>query len=194
MELLSFLNQTPSALDQEAAKLLADAWHVEHVAKQSCVAMQGVANSKEIIVLDGRLTSTISDPDGRAVCVGFYEGPSVITPNVARTRNGISLVSINAHTDALIARMERAALTELMLASEPIREWANGILQNELAYKAEKEWCLAAFGGAGRLAWFRKSHPGYEERFSHSLIASFLGMTPVTLSRLRGAENDEATE
>lgn len=193
MELSAFLSQTPSALDKAAAKLLASAWHVEHVAKDSCIAMQGAANTKETIVLDGRLTSTISDPDGRSVCVGFYASPCVITPNVARTRDGISLVSINAGTDALIAQMESAALTELMLVSEPIREWANGILQNELAFKAEREWCLAALGGADRLAWFRKSHPNYEDLFSHTLIASFLGVTPVTLSRLRGAEKDIAT-
>ena len=192
MELSAFFGRPPNPFDQDTAKLLASAWHVEHFAKGSCIVQQGAANSMETIVLDGRLTSTISDPDGRAVCVGFYAGPSVVTPTVARTRHGISLVSINAITDALIARMESAALTELMLNSEPIREWANGILQDALAYKADREWCLAALGGAERLAWFRKTHPRHEKLFSHSLIASFLGVTPVTLSRLRGAERDNA--
>ncbi|MBO6920178.1 MAG: Crp/Fnr family transcriptional regulator [Rhizobiaceae bacterium] len=159
--------------------------------KESCVVNQGAKNSTEIIVLDGNLSSTISDPEGRSVCVGFYSSPQVVTPNVARTRNGVSLVSINANTDSLIAQMEAAKLTELMLASEPIREWANGILQRELAYKAEREWCLSALGGADRLAWFRKTHPQHEELFSHFLIASFLGVTPVTLSRLRNLGTDK---
>lgn len=171
--------------------LLASAWQVKHVTKESCVINQGAKNSTEIIVLDGHLSSTISDPGGRSVCVGFYAGPRVVTPNVARTRNGVSLVSINANTDALIAQMEAAELTKLMLVSEPIRGWANGILQRELAYKSEREWCLTALGGADRLAWFRKTHPQHEELFSHFLIASFLGVTPVTLSRLRNLGTDK---
>lgn len=188
MELSAFLSCPPSKLDQDAAKLLASAWQVKHVTKEHCVVAQGAQDTMEMIVLDGRLSSTISDPDGRAVSVGFYAGPCVITPAIARTRDGISLVSLIANTDALIALMDGAALTELMLTSEPIREWANGILQHELARKAEREWCLAALGGADRLAWFRKTYPRHEELFSHSLIASFLGVTPVTLSRLRGAQ------
>ena len=186
MELSGFLKRPPSPLHNEAANRLASAWETKHVAKESCVVDQGAESSLEVIVLDGHLSSTISDPDGREVCVGFFAGPKVITPAIARTRDGISLVSLIANTDALIAQMESTALTELMLKSEPIREWANRILQHELARKAEREWCLAALGGSDRLAWFRKTHPDHEELFSHTLIASFLGVTPVTLSRLRG--------
>ena len=188
MELSKFLICPPSSLDNKTANRLASAWEIKHVTKESCVVAQGAEGSMEFIVLDGHLSSTISDPDGRAVCVGFFAGPKVITPAIARTRDGISLVSLMANTDALIAQMDSAALTELMLTSEPIREWANGILQHELARKAEREWCLAALGGSDRLAWFRKTHPNHEELFSHSLIASFLGVTPVTLSRLRGVQ------
>lgn len=194
MDLSTLLTCPSNALDKDAAELLASAWQVRHVAKDSFIAQQGAADGLETIVLDGRLTSTISGADGRAVCVGFYVGPCVVTPAVARTREGISLVSIQANTDTLIAQMESSALTELMLTSEPIREWANGVLQQELAFKADREWCLAALGGADRLAWFRKTYPFHEELFNHSLIASFLGVTPVTLSRLRGAESGSARD
>lgn len=146
----------------------------------------------EHIILDGRATSQISDPEGRAVCVGFHAGPSVVTPNVARTSDGNSRVSIEATTDALVAQIDSRALTDLMLALQPVREWANGILQLELARKADREWCLSALGGADRLTWFRQGFPRHEDLFSHYLIASYLGVTPVTLSRLRNAERDTA--
>ena len=194
MDLLTFLNSSPSALDHDTARAFAAAWRVEHVEKGRCISMQGEPDPMEHIILDGRATSQISDPEGRAVCVGFHASPCVVTPNVARTRNGISLVSIDVISDALIAQMDSRALTELMVASEPIREWANGILQQELARKADREWCLSALGGADRLAWFRKGFPSHEGLFSHYLIASYLGVTPVTLSRLRGAERDTALD
>lgn len=194
MDLLTFFTSSPSALDKDTARVFAAAWGVEYVEKGRRIATQGEPDPMEHIILDGRAASQITDPEGRAVCVGFQAGPCVVTPNVARTRNGISLVSIDVIAGALVARMDSRALTELMLASEPIREWANDILQHELARKASREWCLAALGGADRLAWFRKDFPHHEDLFGHYLIASFLGVTPVTLSRLRGAERNMAIE
>lgn len=190
MDLLSFFTSSPNALDKDSAREFAAAWSVEYVKKGRRIATQGEPDLLEHIILDGRATSQITNPEGRAVCVGFHAGPCVVAPNVARTRNGTSLVSIDVIADALVAQMNSRALTELMLASEQIREWANGILQQELAFKADREWCLAALGGADRLAWFRKDFPHLEGLFGHYLIASFLGVTPVTLSRLRGAERD----
>ena len=192
MDLLTFLSSSPSALDKDTAREFAAAWGVEYVKKGSRLATQGEPDPMEHIILDGRAASQISDPDGRAVCVGFHAGPCVVTPNIVRTRNGTSLVSIDAITDVLVAQMDNRALIELMLVSEPIREWANGIMQQEQVRKADREWCLAALGGADRLAWFRKAFPRHEDLFGHYLIASYLGVTPVTLSRLRGAERDTA--
>ena len=194
MDLLTFFTSSPNALDKDSAREFASAWSVEYVEKGRRIATQGEPDLLEHIILDGRATSQITDPEGRAVCVGFHAGPCVVAPNVARTRNGTSLVSIDVIADALVARMDSRALTELMLASEPIREWANGILQQELARKADREWCLAALGGADRLAWFRKDFPRHEGLFGHYLIASFLGITPVTLSRLRSAKRDTAVD
>jgi CRP-like cAMP-binding protein len=194
LDLFTYLTCPPNALDKDTAREFAAAWSVEYVEKGLRIATQGEPDPFEHIILDGRATSQITDTEGRAVCVGFHAGPCVVAPNVARTRNGASLVSIDVNADALVAQMDSRALTELMLASEPIREWANGILQQELARKADREWCLAALGGADRLAWFREGFPRYEGLFGHYLIASFLGVTPVTLSRLRGAELDTALD
>ena len=188
MDILTFFARAPSALDKETARAFATAWSVKSVEKGRRIATQGEPDHMEHIILDGRATSQISDPEGRGVCVSLSAGPCVVTPNVARTRNGTSLVSIDVLTDVLVAQMDSRALTELMLVSEPVRDWANGVLRNELGRKADREWCLAALGGSDRLVWFREKFPGYEQIFAHSLIASFLGMTPVTLSRLRGQE------
>ena len=194
MDLFAYLTCSPNTLDKVTARKFAAAWSVELVEKGRRIATQGEPDPFEHIILDGRATSQISDAEGRAVCVGFHAGPCVVAPHVARTRNGTSLVSIEVVADALVAHMDSRTLIELMLTSEPIREWANGILQQELARKADREWCLAALGGADRLAWFRKDFPHHEGLFGHYLIASYLGVTPVTLSRLRGAERGTAIE
>lgn len=158
--------------------------------KGAQLSWQEQPETKEYILLEGCLTSSICDEEGKEVCVGFYMGPCVVTPNIARTRDGLSLVSIAATTDATLASIASEHLTELMLASEPIRNWANAVLRDALSKKAEREWCLAALGGAERLNWFRQTYPGYEDIFTHSSIASFLGVTPVTMSRLRASDRN----
>jgi CRP-like cAMP-binding protein len=188
MDLLTFLMQSPDLSERTGAAQFAGAWSTRCVAKGTHIIRQEEPETNEIIVLDGCFASRIYDPEGLEVCVGLYVGPSVLTPHIARTRDGLSLVAVEAVTDATIATMDKDMLTNLMIASEPVRNWANGVLRKELGQKADREWCLAALGGSDRLAWFREKFPGYEEIFTHSLIASFLGMTPVTLSRLRSQE------
>jgi CRP-like cAMP-binding protein len=149
------------------------------------LAWQEQPETDEYILLEGCLASSICDQQGKEVCVGFYVGPCVVTPNIARTRDGVSLVSIAATTDASLAMIDSDVLSNRMISSEPVRNWANGVLRDALSRKAEREWCLAALGGAERLKWFRQAYPSYEDIFPHTLIASFLGVTPVTMSRLR---------
>lgn len=185
MDLRTFLMQSPDLSEGGSVDGFASQWSRERVIAKMHVVRQEDANTDEIILLDGQLASTICDPDGKEVCVGLYVGPCVVTPIIARTRAGLSLVSVTATTDAMIARIDSDALTQLMITSETIRHWANGALRGALSQKADREWCLAALGGSDRLAWFRETYPNFEDIFNHTLIASFLGVTPVTLSRLR---------
>ena len=166
---------------------LTAAWTPQFAEKGRQLACQGQHAADEILVLDGRVVSLITDAEGRGVCVGFCVGPAIVAPQISRTRDGVSLVTLQVAADATLARMPAQALLDMMLESADIREWANGILRDELSRKTDREWCLAALGGADRLAWFRDRYPDHEAQFPHSLIASYLGMTPVSFSRLRAA-------
>ena len=63
-------------------------------------------------------------------------------------------------------------------------------LYNKLLIRALNEhWrlkqVLNSYTAVQRYQWFLEEYPGLIERVSNKYIASFLGMTPVTLSRLR---------
>jgi len=187
MDLRTFLMQSPDLSEAACADDFASDWKRKRLKRGMHLTRQEQPETDEFILLEGCLVSSICDQDGKEVCVGFYVGPCVVTPNIARTRDGVSLVSIAATTDALLARIDSDLLSNRMIASEPVRNWANAVLRDALSRKVDREWCLAALGGAERLTWFRQSFPGYEDIFTHALIASFLGITPVTMSRLRAS-------
>ncbi|MCF2904198.1 Crp/Fnr family transcriptional regulator [Octadecabacter sp. CECT 8868] len=190
MDLRTFLLQSPDLSGGVCADEFSSDWERVRLNKGAHLTRQEDSETGEFILLSGRLVSSICDQGGKEVCVGLFVGPCVVTPNIARTRDGLSLVSMVATTDALLARIDSDELTNWMVSSEPVRNWANGILREALSRKADREWCLAALSGAERLVWFRQEFPSYESTFSHSLIASFLGVTPVTMSRLRGKRQE----
>jgi CRP-like cAMP-binding protein len=185
MNLKSFLEQSAELFEFGGINDFASSWTSMSFEKGGRILEQGQPETGEFVLLRGALTSSICDQDGKEVCVAFDVGPSVVAPNIARTRNGSSLVTMVATSDVTLARIDAELLASLMIASEPIRNWGNGVLRDALGQKVDREWCLAALGGAERLSWFRQAFPDYESIFKHTLIASYLGITPVTMSRLR---------
>lgn len=185
MDLHRLIQEIGADLSGVALEQLAKQWRPGWVEKGTILARQGEKDVREFMILDGRAVSQISDYEGRDICVGLHTGPGLITPHIARTRKGTALVSLEVTVDSVIAEMDTNVLMRLMREQSEIRDWANHILREELARKTDREWCLAALNGSERLDWFRDRYPKHESMFSHGWIASFLGMTPVSLSRLR---------
>jgi CRP-like cAMP-binding protein len=185
MNHLKTVEELLTDLPTEHREMLLDAFGIRTSPVGGYLSNQGEREENEYILLRGRARSLVTDAEGNEASLNLYAAPIVITPNMARTSDGYSLVDIEVLDDAVIATMPAERLMDLMVSFESIREWGNTLMREELTRKVGREWCLAALSAPQRLEWFRKNHPGYEEHFAHFHIASYLGMTPVTLSRAR---------
>lgn len=177
----------PAGLPADTARRLAALFGQEVAAKGSVICQQGAPEQREILLLTGAMVSLICDTDGREVCTGLHQGPTVLPPHIARSQDGRSLIEVRALKDSTVATIAATDLEAEMLRDGDVRIWANGIMRAEITRRAQREWALAALPASERLVWFRKAHPDHEALFPHTFIASYLGMTPVTLSRLRKA-------
>ena len=144
-------------------------------------------NRSEYLLLRGLLRSFIVDVEGKEVTVAFHQGPGVITPWLARTDGAISLVTCEALQASNLVRFPATALMELMVQNETARRWGNHVMQAELVRRTHREWSLAAEPAAQRLTRFREEYPTVEPLVTSPIVASYLGITPVSLSRLRTA-------
>ncbi len=176
-----------SNLGTAALSELSEAFTLHAFKGGTSLSRQGEVDEIEYLLLSGRARSLVRDADGREVTLGLFDGPMILPPNLARTSKGLSLVDIETLDDVVVAKLSTQKLMKKMVQSTEIRDWGNQIMQNELTAKVEREWCLAALPARERLDWFRVNYKGFETRFSHAFISSFLGMTPVTLSRLRNS-------
>ena len=182
---LKTIEELMTELPDKDRETLVNAFEIRNWPIGSYMSSQGERDENEYFLLSGRARSVVTDAEGTEVNLNLYAAPIVITPNMARTSGGCSLVDIEILDDAVTATMPAAQLMDLMVKFESIREWGNNVMREELTRKVGREWCLAALSARQRLEWFRKVHPGYEALFAHFHIASYLGMTPVTLSRAR---------
>ena len=179
-----------AALDRDAFEAVLSATRCKTHAPGELVIAVGESEPHEYFVLSGILKTFVGDAQGREVTLAFHIGPSTLTPSIARVENNRSRVNCIAMTEARVAKFPAGRLVECMVASPSIQRWGDTVLRAELVRRADREWSLAAQSAAERLLQFRLDHPGLEDRIAHHHIASYLGVTPVTLSRLRAQLKD----
>lgn len=155
------------------------------VAKNEVFIRAGQRNHSEYIVLNGYCRSHVLNPDGDEITLSFYREKSILPPHIIRTRAGVSLLNFQALTPLELVEFDAGAFVHLMINNLEIRELGNTILKNELIRKTEKEIALASKTAKERLALFREEFAPLENAIPHPYIASYLGITNVSLSRLR---------
>lgn len=143
-------------------------------------------NNKEYFILDGICRSYLINPEGDDITISFFTQSSIISPFSTRTENEISVLNFQALTELKIATIDSGIFEKLMLENKEIRNFGNTVLRNELKQKISKEIGLASLSAKERLLTFRKDYPNLENRIPHTIIASYLGITNISLSRLRG--------
>ena len=146
---------------------------------------QNQRNSKEYFILNGICRSYLYSPEGEEITLSFFSDKSILSPFMSRTINGKSILNFQALTDLKLGAMDASKFENLMVDNLEIRDFGNTVLRNELKEKIEKEIALASTTAAERLKKFRKKHPMFENLIPHHTIASYLGITNISLSRLR---------
>ena len=87
--------------------------------------------------------------------------------------------------DSKLAVFPTQDLMQLMNEYRGIEVWAHSILQRELLQRVKKEIDQNSLLAKERLSQFRIQYPTLENLIPHPYIASYLGITNVSLSRLR---------
>jgi CRP-like cAMP-binding protein len=142
-------------------------------------------DEKEYFVISGICKSYLINPEGEEITISFFLADSILSPNSTRVSNNISSHYFKALTNLEIASINAVAFEKLMIDNIEIREFGNRVLQMELISKVEKEIGLASLTAKERLIKFRLKHRLLENLIPHKDIASYLGITNISLSRLR---------
>ncbi|MFT5821633.1 MAG: CRP-like cAMP-binding protein [Crocinitomix sp.] len=158
---------------------------IETVPKESHFIKSNKANTFEYFLLSGICRSFVPNQNGTLISIAFFQEKSVITPHIIRTEDGISSLDFETLTACEIAILNAKDFLDLMIRNIEIRTFANTVLQQELKQKVSKEISMASLNGKNRLLELRQIYPNIENLIPHEMIASYLGITTISLSRLR---------
>ena len=134
----------------------------------------------------GVVTSSEIHQNGKANCLGVFFEPGEILVGGLGPGSPYSPINAVARTACEVYELPMSDLYQIMGEySETILMFYNQILLKEY----EKQWqiknMLYLETAEERYKWFLIHYPGVIDKISHELIASFLHMSPVTLSRVR---------
>lgn len=172
-------------VSEASLELICDLIEIEVYEKGAVFIDRGKKNNKEYFVYEGVCRSFLLSPEGEEVTISYFLEGGVLSPNKTRTANQISHLNFQALTKLTVASLNADQFEQLMINHLDIREFGNMVLQYELLAKVEKEIALASLNGREKLLLFREKYHFLENLISHADIASYLGITNISLSRLR---------
>ena len=146
---------------------------------------KGRRNLNEYFLLEGVCKSYLINPEGEEITISFFNEKSLLSPYTTRTQGEISVLNFQALTNIKLATIDAKAFEKLMIDNLEIRNLGNTVLRVELSKKVDKEIGLASLTAKERLLKFREQFPMLENLIPHTDIASYLGITNISLSRLR---------
>ncbi len=191
-ELNEAQRQAVVAIAEKIAPLPADAFDAllttmryQPLQEKDLLLTMGRQNNAEYFLLDGILRFYILSPDGHDVTLNFFVGPCALSPSIARSVDGASQVSCEALVQSKVVQLHNDDLIVSMMAQPEIQRWGDAVMRTELVRRMQREITLASKAAKQRLEQFRQEFAGLEDLVPHYMIASYLGITPVTLSRLR---------
>ena len=179
------IDKYSSSLTQKSRAAFAALCNKRIVACGSYLLKPQQPDQSEYILLRGIVRTFLLNTEGKEITLSFFEENTILPPYVTRTEKGKSLLYCEALTDCTFAEMDAKAFEVLMIKNLEIRDFGNTVLRQELLNKVHKEIRMASWTAKDRLAQFRKDFSMLENRIPHPMIASYLGITNVSLSRLR---------
>ncbi|NUM71649.1 MAG: Crp/Fnr family transcriptional regulator [Ignavibacteriaceae bacterium] len=178
------LNSYHELSDSSLEILLQNCEISSHTA-ETYISRENKPDSSEYFLLEGILHSCHYSESGENITTGFYLPGTVITPHFARTIGGNSIYGLQFLTAGVAGSIPVTILDELRNRIEDIRIFGKKVVEEELTRSVRQNLSFRADSAKERLINLRSEYPNLENMVPHTAIASFLGITPVSFSRLR---------
>lgn len=185
IQVLSRILNTYAPVGQIAIDLVFASGIIENIKRNEVIFYEKRFNAFEYFQLEGVSHRYNVDCDTKSITTGIYQNEIVITPHFTRTTNGQSIFSLQALTDCTYLKVPAGTFRDIIDQNQQVRTFGRAVVEQEFIRNLQFEVLFRSFNAKDRLLYFRTNYPLLENIIPHTIIASFLGITPVSFSRLR---------
>lgn len=173
----------------EILREINDAAVIENVSKGTVLIRAGEPQTRIVFLMKGVFRGSFLNINGKEItdCIGFRPGTAAMASFGFESPAKISIEMMTAGKVMVIPTRQ---LTAMMRKYPELLVLYNKLLTDALASQWELKVMVYQCTAMQRYEWFLKKFPGLADKVSNKYIASYLGMNPVTLSRLRRSVRD----
>lgn len=184
MSIQDFIENSFQLSDKKVIEKLEEVSKIEYFEKGKLLVEAGEVQTKLPVLLEGVFRGFLIDADGRDItdCFAYQQGDIVIGCNGLQAPSQISIEAMTHSKCLMIPISYVVSLTE---HSAQFLQLYNRYLVGALEKHWKGKMLMHCYTAMQRYQWFLHEYPGMIDTVCNKHIASFLGMTPVTLSRLR---------
>lgn len=187
LEVLRHFMSVHGQTDDSALTALADQAQERMFEKGAPLLAAGDAAVVAGIVVSGLLGEFYELADGTRKCK-WLAGPGEVFGSLEDlVRGGPARTTIEVLATSRIVLAPYARIRELALSQSLWAAFFVSLMEDLYRQKSEREYALLMLRAEERYGWFIERFGAMAERLSQELVASYLGITSVHLSRVRSA-------
>ncbi len=190
MQLKMLADQNGICFDEEILSKAVELAQFKVFPKGTTLKSIGDKAQQTAFVLDGIVRCYYIDGDGNDITRGFgFGGGMCIDEGMMGLSDHICMwETVDGSTLMLFDVRE---LKSLIMSSDSLKTIWIGLLEKALHYKIYRESSFLTENATERYLYFRKHHPQLCDRVPQKHIATYLGITPESLSRIRRTMREE---
>ena len=158
---------------------------VRRYSRRHFLVREGETFGQEVFILEGILRAFTLDEEGFERTTAFYQPHQFMGISTLRNQAGLSAATYQSLTDSILVYVNSDGLRSLLDTRPALVELAAFVKQQEIERLKKRDSCLMQPSGLEKYKKFRVQYPKLEDEIPHYTIASYLGITPVSLSRAR---------
>lgn len=187
--ILSFLQEI-SPLSQQTLALVESVFVFDELKKGEYFVREG-EYAKEIAFLEsGVVRAFYINSQGKEYNKTFFVGPSIIGSYAALISKEKNRLPQQALCDCKIWRAKFEMIENLSVNNYEIEHLRRKIAEQFFVGNEKKQLEMALLEAKERYLIFKTEHPGIEDLIPQYHIASYLGISPTQLSRIRQKASD----
>ena len=138
---------------------------------------------------EGIVRGFLIDEDGNEKSTAFFQQGEFVSMLALRTQNGFSLYNYQALSPVKLLLFDSKRLKRSLSESKTRIVLGKEIKERESRRLLDRDECLMQVKAAEKYRKFVGYYPSLEGKISQHYIASYLGITPVSLSRIKKTLN-----